>query len=137
MNAAPRRLHLIVDAANVVGSRPDGWWRDRAGAARRLLDRLAAYAAATGDEVIAVLDSGPPEWAGERDGVRVLIAPHPGRDAADEVIVRRVAEDSDPGSLTVATSDRALAMRVRRRGASVEGGGAFQRRLDVAAEAAG
>jgi predicted RNA-binding protein with PIN domain len=37
-------LHLIVvDAANVIGSRPDGWWRDRAGAARRLLTSLAAY----------------------------------------------------------------------------------------------
>jgi selenocysteine lyase/cysteine desulfurase len=33
---------LLVDAANVVGSRPDGWWRDRAGATARLLARLAA-----------------------------------------------------------------------------------------------
>ena len=31
---------LVVDAANVVGSRPDGWWKDRAGAARRLHERL-------------------------------------------------------------------------------------------------
>jgi 8-oxo-dGTP diphosphatase len=38
---------LLVDAANVVGSRPDGWWRDRAGAASRLLDRLAGLRAAT------------------------------------------------------------------------------------------
>ena len=33
---------LVVDAANVVGSRPDGWWKDRAGAARRLHDSRAA-----------------------------------------------------------------------------------------------
>ncbi len=37
-----RRLVLVVDAANVVGSRPDGWWRDRAGANARLRDGLAA-----------------------------------------------------------------------------------------------
>jgi hypothetical protein len=35
-----RRAVLVVDGANVVGSRPDGWWRDRAGAARRLRDQL-------------------------------------------------------------------------------------------------
>jgi predicted RNA-binding protein with PIN domain len=124
----------LVDVSNVMGSRPDGWWRDRDGAASRLLDRLAAHAAATGDEVTAVLDSGPREWAGERDGVRVHIAPAPGRDAADEVIARLVGEDPEPASLTVATSDRGLAMRVRRRGAAVEGAGAFQRRLDESAE---
>ncbi len=37
-------LTLIVDGANVVGSRPDGWWRDRAGAAVRLYDELAGLA---------------------------------------------------------------------------------------------
>ena len=35
-------LHVVVDGANVVGSRPDGWWRDRPGAARRLAGRLVA-----------------------------------------------------------------------------------------------
>lgn len=34
--------HVVVDGANVVGSRPDGWWRDRAGAAQRLAGRLVA-----------------------------------------------------------------------------------------------
>jgi hypothetical protein len=36
---------IVVDVANVMGSRPDGWWRDRAGTAVRLhadLVRLAA-----------------------------------------------------------------------------------------------
>jgi len=37
----PSPLRLVVDAANVIGSRPDGWWRDRAGAVRRLRDALA------------------------------------------------------------------------------------------------
>lgn len=36
---------IIVDAANVVGARADGWWRDRAGAAARLRDELSALGA--------------------------------------------------------------------------------------------
>jgi len=42
MNAAPASVDLVVDAANVVGARPDGWWRDRAAAATRLVQALAA-----------------------------------------------------------------------------------------------
>ena len=38
---------LLVDAANIVGSRPDGWWRDRPGAASRLLEALVAVRAAS------------------------------------------------------------------------------------------
>jgi ADP-ribose pyrophosphatase YjhB (NUDIX family) len=44
LDAISDDLHLLVDAANVVGSRPDGWWRDRAGATTRLLGRLAQLA---------------------------------------------------------------------------------------------
>jgi len=46
---------LIVDGANVVGSRPDGWWRDRAGAARRLQEQLST-AVLPHDEVVLVLE---------------------------------------------------------------------------------
>ena len=46
---------LIVDGANVVGSRPDGWWRDRAGAAHRLHDQLSA-ADLPEDEIVLVLE---------------------------------------------------------------------------------
>jgi 8-oxo-dGTP diphosphatase len=45
LRAALQPMEFIVDAANVMGSRPDGWWRDRAGAARRLRDQLAVLAA--------------------------------------------------------------------------------------------
>jgi len=45
-------LHVIVDGANVVGSRPDGWWRDRAGAARKLAGKLSA-ALTTGPALLA------------------------------------------------------------------------------------
>jgi hypothetical protein len=50
---------LMVDGMNVIGSRPDGWWRDRDGAVRRLLARLQELAASTGDDVTLVLDGRP------------------------------------------------------------------------------
>ncbi|HYN28856.1 MAG TPA: hypothetical protein VES95_03160, partial [Dermatophilaceae bacterium] len=66
---------LVVDGANVVGSRPDGWWKDRAGAARRLLEQCAAAHLPAG-EVVLVLEGaarrGPP--AGEGGGVVVVHA---------------------------------------------------------------
>ena len=48
----------LVDASNVIGSRPDGWWRDRTGATQRLLDALREFARDE-DEVVVVLDAGP------------------------------------------------------------------------------
>jgi 8-oxo-dGTP diphosphatase len=44
LRSAMGPLTVVVDAANVMGSRPDGWWRDRAGAARRLVADAAAVA---------------------------------------------------------------------------------------------
>ena len=89
---------FVIDAMNVIGSRPTGWWRDRDGAARRLVERLQRYVAATGDEVTVVIDGkqlrGLPE--GEQAGVRVLYASRPGRNAADDRIVEVVADDSRP-----------------------------------------
>jgi len=118
-------MRRLVDASNVIGSRPDGWWRDREGAARRLIEALRAYARETGEEVRVVLDAGPPELAAGD----VVIASRRGRDAADDEIVRLVAADPDPGSLMVVTSDAGLAGRVRELGARVEGAGAFRGRL--------
>jgi predicted RNA-binding protein with PIN domain len=119
----------VVDAMNAIGSRPDGWWKDRRGAMRRLADQLADLAA-TGDEVTVVFDgrefNDPPAAA----GVEVDFAPG-GRNAADHRIVERVEADSDPGSLRVVTSDRELAERVRAAGAEVEGSSGFRRRLDA------
>jgi hypothetical protein len=123
----------LVDVSNVIGSRPDGWWRDRDGATRRLLAQLAGL----GEPVTAVLDAGDPALAGaDADGdgdgdLTVVIAPRRGRDAADDEIVRRLEADPEPAAWSVVTSDRALAERVRALGASVMGAGAFRRRLDA------
>lgn len=128
--AAGMPTRWVVDAMNVVGSRPDGWWRDREGATRRLLAALAAFAATTGDEVVVVLDAGPAELARRADALVVVLASRRGRDAADDEIVRRVGSDPAPASLRVVTSDARLGARVRALGATVEGAGAFRRRLD-------
>jgi predicted RNA-binding protein with PIN domain len=118
----------IVDGNNVMGARPDGWWRDRAGAARRIVAGLEAFAEATGDEVAVVFDGKP--FAVEPGRVDVGWANRAGCDAADDAIAARVAEDPDPSTLTVVTSDAGLAERVRAHGAAVEGAGGFRRRLD-------
>ena len=122
----------VVDGMNVIGSRPDGWWRDRDAAARRLLARLQQAAARSHDAITLVLERRPPADVieGEHDGVEVHYARRRGRDAADDRIVELVAADTDPGSLRVVTSDRALADRVTALGATTEGAGAFLRGLD-------
>jgi predicted RNA-binding protein with PIN domain len=120
----------IVDGNNVMGTRPDGWWRDRKGAMRRLIGRLDAFAAGSGDDVLVVFDGRPFTFEDTGSGVEVAFATRSGRDAADDDIARLVEEDDDPGSLTVATSDATLADRVRRAGGAVEGAGAFLKRLD-------
>ena len=122
----------VVDGMNVIGSRPDGWWRDRDAAARRLLARLQEAATRSHDALTLVLDGRPPADAAEgvHDGVEVLYARRRGRDAADDRIVELVTADSEPASLRVVTSDRELADRVTTLGATTEGAGAFLRRLD-------
>ena len=119
----------MIDGMNVVGSRPDGWWRDRQGAMRALAERLASFAAETGDPVAVVFDGRPFDI--DAPPVDVGFAERRGPNAADDEIARRVAADPDPATLTVVTSDAALADRVRAHGAEVVGAGQFRRRLDA------
>ena len=128
MRIMPR---LVVDAMNVIGSRPTGWWQDRPGAVLELLGRLQRLVTATGEEVVLVLDTAPPDLAeGTHGGVRVAHAARRGRDAADDRIVSIVAADAEPSGLLVVTSDRELRRRVTDLGAQVCGAGELLRRLD-------
>lgn len=120
---------LVVDAANVVGSVPDGWWRDRAGAAERLRDALVPVA--TGGlaglppplEVVLVVE-GVAREVPSVPGVRVVAAPGSGDDEV-VALVRAAA----PGRRTaVVTADRGLAVRVRAAGAEVVGPRSVPRR---------
>lgn len=143
---APRLAHpttLVVDAANVVGSRPDGWWRDRPGAAERLLARLDLLAGrglpagALGESqpgsiwarIVVVLEGkassapDPAEAPAPVPALRVVRAPA----AGDDTIVEVAA--AAPGAVVV-TADRGLAGRVQAVGARVLGPGALLELLD-------
>jgi predicted RNA-binding protein with PIN domain len=116
---------------NVIGARPDGWWRDRRGAMRRLVEQLRRHATATGDTVTVVFDGRPFALGREvADPPRVVFAPRPGSNAADDVIVELAGADEDPSALEVVTSDRELAARVRAVGAEVVGARSFASRLE-------
>ena len=117
------RRRLLVDGNNVIGSRPDGWWRDREGATRRLVRELQELSTRSGDRIAVVLDGAPLAGLeeGVHEGVLVAYARRTGRDAADDRIVDEVARDFDPPTLIVVTSDRGLAARVREYGAEVRG----------------
>jgi predicted RNA-binding protein with PIN domain len=131
MGKAGPVAQLVVDAMNVIGSRPDGWWKDRAGASRRLLADLQAMPRAADESITVVYDGRPlddvPE--GAHDGIAVVYARRRGRDGADDRIVELVEAQPTRADIEVVTSDRALAERVRALGASVTGAGTLLRRL--------
>jgi uncharacterized protein YaiI (UPF0178 family) len=120
-------MHRLIDAMNVIGSRPDGWWRDREGAVRRLVDEVRTWAERQDEPVTVVLDTGPDDLLGTVGPVTVVRASRRGRNAADDEIVRLVEADPDA---VVVTSDAELAARVRALGAQVEGAGTFRRWLE-------
>jgi len=101
---------LVIDGANVVGSRPDGWWRDRPGSARRLAEELDT-AQLPYDGVVLVLEGaarrGRPE--GDKHGLRVEHADGGGDDTVVAEVLRRVAAGAD---VDVVTADRGLRSRV-------------------------
>jgi len=117
---------VVVDGANVVGSRPDGWWRDRAGAARRLLTDLSGGFGVP-YEVVVVLEGAarpavePGTVAGVQP-VRVVHADGSGDDAIVAVVAAAAAaEPTRP--IVVITSDRELRTRVEAPGAQTRGPG--------------
>jgi uncharacterized protein YaiI (UPF0178 family) len=118
-------MRRFIDAMNVIGSRPDGWWRDRERAVR---DFVALVRDRAADEpVTIVLDTGPDDLLGTDGPVTVVRASRRGRNAADDEIVRLVEAEPDA---VVVTSDADLAARVRALGARVEGAGSFRRWLE-------
>jgi predicted RNA-binding protein with PIN domain len=105
-------VRWIVDGMNVIGSRPDGWWRDRGRAIAALVERLEQWAIAEGADVTVVFER-PPSPPIESSTVKVAHAPKAAPNSADDEIVRLVLADSDPAQIRVATSDRALSERVQ------------------------
>jgi hypothetical protein len=118
-------MRWLVDGNNVMGARPDGWWRDRPAAMQRLVTALGALA-----EPVTVVFDGRARALEAPPNVHVTFARRAGRDAADDEVARLAVAMGEP--LTVVTSDAALADRAREAGAQIEGAGAFRRRLDAA-----
>jgi predicted RNA-binding protein with PIN domain len=122
---------LIVDGNNVIGTRADGWWRDRPAAVRRLLDRLRCVQATWTGALYLVLDVPQADLReGPHDGVDVLYPDRRGRNAADDRIVRLLDDLGAGEQAAVVTSDRALADSARQRRATVVGAGTFLTHLD-------
>lgn len=129
------RPALVVDGANVVGSVPDGWWKDRAGAAGRLRDRLAGLAVPAEDlgleatvwfpEVSLVVE-GQARSVADDDGIAVVRADAGGDDAIVEEATRLISLGR---TTTVVTNDRGLQARAEAAGARVLTAGRLLRAL--------
>jgi hypothetical protein len=119
---------LVVDAANVLGSKPDGWWRDRAGATARLRDGLTGINATglpdlPGPVEVVLVVEGRARDVPAVDGVRVVRASGSG----DDTIVAVVAAEGAGRRTVVVTADRGLRERVSALGAEVRGPSAVPR----------
>ncbi len=122
-------MRWLVDGMNVIGSRPDGWWRDRDAAMARLVDTLERWVAESGEDVTVVFErrASPPLRSSV---IEIATAPRPKANAADDEIIRRLRADAEPAVVRVVTSDRLLADRAHAAGASVEGVESFRTRLE-------
>jgi len=122
-------MRWVVDGMNVIGSRPDGWWRDRDRAMLRLVDLLERWAAAEGEDVTVVFER-PPRPPIRSTVIAVAHAPRAAANSADDEIVRLVRADPAPAAIRVVTSDHTLTTLVHAAGASVEGSASFRARIE-------
>jgi predicted RNA-binding protein with PIN domain len=126
-------MRWLVDGMNVIGTRPDGWWKDRHAAMVRLVDRLERFSAANGDDIAVVFER-PPSPPIRSTVVEVGHAPRPQPDSADDEIVRRLEADPEPTRVRVVTSDRWLSDRVRAIGATVMPAELFRDQIEAEGE---
>lgn len=122
-------MRWLVDGMNVIGTRPDQWWKDRDQAMLRLVDALERWAAAEDEEVVVVFERKPSPPI-RSTVIEVTHAPKPKANAADDEIVRRLKADPEAHTVRVVTSDRALAERSYAAGATVEGAESFRLRIE-------
>lgn len=111
-------MRWIVDGMNVIGSRPDGWWKDRQRAMTLLVENLERWAATHEDGVTVVFEK-PPSPPIPSTRITVTHAPRAAPNSADDEIVRLVGADAQPADIRVVTSDGALTERIELAGGSV------------------
>jgi predicted RNA-binding protein with PIN domain len=124
-------MRWLVDGMNVIGTRPDKWWRDRDAAMLKLVDQLERWAAAEGEDVVVVFERQPSPPI-RSTVIGVAHAPKPKANAADDEIVRLLQSDPHAQAVRVVTSDRGLAERAYASGATVEGSDSFRHRIEAA-----
>jgi predicted RNA-binding protein with PIN domain len=122
-------MRWLVDGMNVIGARPDGWWRDRHAAMVRLVDLLERWSAATGEDVTVVFER-PPSPPIRSTVIEIAHAPRAAPHSADDEIARRLAADPDPTDVRVVTSDRWLADHARAKGATVAPAESFRAEVE-------
>ncbi len=122
-------MRWLVDGMNVIGTRPDGWWRDRDAAMLRLVDLLERWAASENEDVTVVFERKPSPPI-RSTVIDIAHAPKPRANAADDEIIRLLLADEQPSAVRVVTSDRWLSDRAWAAGASVEGADSFRTRLE-------
>ncbi len=122
-------MRWLVDGMNVIGTRPDGWWRDRDAAMLRLVDLLERWAARENEDVTVVFERKPSPPI-RSTVIDIAHAPKPRANAADDEIIRLLRADEQPSAVRVVTSDRWLSDRAWAVGASVEGADSFRTRLE-------
>jgi predicted RNA-binding protein with PIN domain len=120
----------LIDGMNVIGTRPDGWWKDRDGAMLALVDQIERWAAGAGEEVTVVFER-PPSPPIRSSVIEVAHAPRPKPHAADDEIVRRLRTLSDGAEVRVVTSDRWLADQAFALGAGVVSAESFRASLEA------
>lgn len=119
----------LVDGMNVIGTRPDAWWRDRDAAMLRLVDMLERWAASNGEDVMVVFER-PPSPPIRSTVIEIAHAPRPKADAADDEIIRQLSAHPNPANVRVVTSDRWLSDRANAAGATVESSNSFRSRIE-------
>jgi len=122
-------VRWIVDGMNVIGSRPDGWWKDRDGAMVALVEKLDRWASVQGEDVTVVFER-PPATAITSSVIEIAYAPKAAANSADDQIVRLVQADARPQEIRVVTSDKGLASRVAALGATVYPAASFRDLID-------
>jgi hypothetical protein len=123
-------VHRVVDAMNVIGSKPDGWWRDRAGAIERLVERVDRWAEG-GDERVTVMLEHEPRSPLRPERIEIAWAHDGGRDAADREILARLPDWLAEDEVTVVTSDRDLRAKAEALGAEIAASRPFRTALDA------
>jgi hypothetical protein len=122
-------VHRVVDAMNVIGSRPDGWWRDRDRAIERLVGQLDRWAEGEEERVTVMLEREPRRQL-ESDRVEIAWASIGGANAADREILARLPAWIAEDEVVVVTSDRDLKAKAIAAGAEVVPSRPFRTKLD-------